>query len=351
MDTEYSYPLTSNDGILCRAIIGWSDTAQEYYACIETNTEYSDILWKHPPNENTSDIRLIAQSLINAAVSLTLDKEFQLCSEDIETLFSAPRQRLVAAAEIEHLNMLDTDYAKAPFYGSTHSTEAVHHQIPFDQFLDIIDGGRNIGLFRQQEQIDDLEEINDLEQMVTDSFFELQTCVSCLRQALDYSTTADQRCEHILLFTVCELIRINESLNCSFSSDRIHAVAIASESTTDTINDVFNSEEIDRVNTLTVSLCGSKLTDFKQAIERGYDPTTGLPLDCPTPQSFNWAATVGEDAVELYQQYGLSLDDAQHMVDIERTDPRYREPEAWAFLETTAQRLMAIHEQRHEGME
>ncbi|MEM6254855.1 MAG: hypothetical protein AAF821_18215 [Cyanobacteria bacterium P01_D01_bin.156] len=342
MDTEYTYPIGSNGDIPYRVVIGWSDTEQSYFSRVETDTLEPRTVWQFEPavTSMTPLLDVLALTQIEARKCTSIE-QFELPEDDINALIEATRQRLVDPSEIQPLNMLDTDYAKAPIYGNTPSPALVHQQLPFEQFLAIIDDGRSTSQFSNDAPYDDLE------QMVADSLFELQTCVSYLSTSL----TNEQRCHLGLVFTACQLIQINQSLNLSFSHDRMHHIAIESESPIATLHNLFTPDEIDRINALTVSLCGSKLTDFRQALERGYDPTNGAPLDCPNPVSFNWADTVEDDAIGLYQQYGLSLDDAQHMVDIERTDPRYRAPEDWAFLESTAQRLRAISERRREGME
>lgn len=347
MDTDYTYPIGSNGDIPYRVVIGWSDTEQSYFARIETNTLEPITVWQFEPAPTSPhpllDILALAQIKSSEHTGI---EQLEWPIDDIQALQDAPYQRLVDSAEIEHLGMLDTDYAQAPIYGNTSQTP-VREFIPFNQFLDTIE---NVG---DSARFSDGAPNEDIQQMISDSFLELKTCVSCLRTALEnipQGQTVDGVCNGTLLFTACELVRINESLYSEFSGGRLTEIAIASESAASTIEGIFTPEEISLINTLTVSLCGSKLTDFTQALERCYDPTTGLPLDCPDPASFNWADTVEDDAIGLYQQYGLSLDDAQHMVNIELTDPRYRDPEAWAFLESTAQRLRAIREQMHEGM-
>lgn len=347
MQLEKVYPIGSKDGVPYRAVLGWSDTAQEHYALIETDKESSDMFWRLPSCRDLSNLDTIVAITGSVVEALMEDNgRFNPSAEDILALQNAPLQRLVDPAEIEVLDMLDTDYAKAPIYGQPAIAPVSRNQLPYEEFLRIIDYGRDTDLFTDDAPI------QDLEQTVEDCFAELQTCVSCLESYLDPAQQGnieadkarlDRQLNGAVVFTACELVRMNEALYRDLSHERLDAIATASNDPEASLTDVFTPTEIELLDAVTTRLCGSKLSDFRKAVEqRGYNPTNGLPLNCPNPETFNWAATIPDSAEEQYRQYGLSEEDAQRAVRIQRADPRHRTEDEWTFLEEAQASLLVI---------
>jgi len=358
VDVEKIYPIGARDGTHYEAVIGWSDTQQEHYACIREKDNIDRIAWQYRPIQRIESSAImsimasVAETWTGSADQLALS--LSNIQSDLQELKEAPFQRLVDSSELENLDMLDTDYAKGPLYGNTVTPSSNRvQQLSYEDFLQIIDYGRDTDLFTDDAALEDME------QMVRDCFAELQTCVSCLKTYIETAqqqganispARLDNQCNSAISFTAGQLVQNNEALFRSFSLERISAIASAAENITAAIDQIYTPEEIERIDTVTVSLCGSKLTDFRQAIgERGYDPVTGLPLNCLNHSTFSWPETVEDDTVGLYVGYGLSDEEAERMVDIHRTDPRYRTDDDWEFLQTTAQNLQAITAQRAEG--
>ena len=348
MDVEKTYQIGYADQLPVRLAIGWSDTNQEHYARIETDTTTPETLRFYSPStdEFSYSLSILLIHLQDEILEVTGMDNFVIPSEDLETLQTAPRQRLVDPSEIEELDMLDTDYAIAPIYGTIDISSAnTTQQLTFEEFLRAIDYGRDTGLFADDAPIEDLE------QTVQDCYAELQTCVSGIRDFIDAfqranaaisKETLDNQCNREVNITATLLLELNQALHMSFPRVRIQEIGAASADDTAAIDQIYTPEELERINAVTTRLCGSKLTNFYRAAQRGYDPVTGLPLECPNPESFRWEDTVDDTAVSLYQHYGLSNEEARRAIEIQRTDPRFRTEEDWILLEETRTQLKLI---------
>ncbi|MEO0375467.1 MAG: hypothetical protein AAF329_12750 [Cyanobacteria bacterium P01_A01_bin.17] len=341
MDVEKTYSLGPY-----RVVLGWTDTEQEYYGRIEPSLIEEGKPYAYHLIIGHRDWAAMLAFTQEEVTRITGTDFLEIPESDIRELVDAPHTRLVDSSEIERLPMLDTDYAQNPIYGNQRSSSEQH--LSFEEFLAFIDDGQDSDLFSDAAAYDDLV------QMVADCYSELEACVSCLKSFLlmegqehtdDSEARRESLCQSAISFTAGQLVQTNEALFRSFPLERIGEIAHAStEDMTASVNQIYTPEELARINRVTVSLCGSKLTDFIKAVERGYDPVTGLPLECPNPESFSWAATIQEGEETLYQQSVLSEEQASRAVAIQRTDPRYREEEDWAFLEAMREKMAAYIE-------
>lgn len=355
MNVEKTYPIgASIDGTYYQAVIGWSDTHQEYYARLETEAEEPDVYREYRPSIDGFDYSLtILLAHLQFEVSDSTGKaDFVLSDEDIQALSAAPRQRLVDPSELIRIDVLDTDYAADPSeYVDPHSgyifqrgRSAERQEIvPYQEFLNTIES-------------DVTEE--RVSQAVYNSISELNFCTDVLLRLNrielglddDWSQsigTVQQRRETVIAQTARQITAMNDKLAMAMSSERRAAIASPSFEELLNIHTLLEPQEVDLIDTATEPLCGTKLTGFELAIARGYHPVTGLPLECRNSETYSWEAAVSDSAVDLYAAYGMSEEEAGRVVAIQRTDPQYRGTDDWAFLEGMYQRLSAMNE--HNG--
>ena len=125
--------------------------------------------------------------------------------------------------------------------------------------------------------------------------------------------------------------------------------AIASQLRPETFTAMANQERIEHwdiytlldererrlINDYCESLCRSRLTDFPLAIQRGYNPTNGVPLDFhPHPETYDPATLFPSPQTEtLYQEAGMTAEQAIECTRIQRLDIRDRTETDWNYLE------------------
>ena len=320
MNVEAIYPV--ND---CRVVLNWHDATQQYDARIETDSPEPAVLWQYQPPENDEyDALLGMLALTQIKVQeLTGLEKFEVSEYDLHQLRGAPTAIQIDPATLPpRIETLDTDYLAN-----------------FAQYEAAID--------------DAWPEQEDMEQEVSDSMALLQECVEILLQLQriengeeadlqHHHGTVDSRRANVIAITAQELTTTNYELTTMIRTEpRLIGGAIAAREEPWDINDLFNTREIALINTCTYSLCGSWLTDFPKSIARGFSPLTGLPLQCPNPEIFSWRSSIPDNSEALYRRLGLSDYAARRIVDIQRTDPRYRQEEDWEFLEATRQQLIS----------
>lgn len=312
VNVEKIYQIGEKDDVPYRAVVGWSDTQQAYYACIETDSELSDIFWKLPPRIGLTDVDTIMA--ITGSVVEALTKEagrFYPAAEDIAILQQAPRQREVDPSELIPIDMLDTDYA-AKLAAEDTLALAEEQMVCMQSLTYCVSMLRDL---QQREAIDDAYDIG--------SFTERRST--------------------ILAQTAADLVLYVEELNQAISGVSIHNLASSDHTELWDYDALLMPQEIERIDDYVQSLCDSRLTGFPQAISRGYNPVTGLLLDCPNPEAFTWEEMVrSAESMALYEAHGLLPEQARQVVEVQCTDPRYRSVEEWALLEETGAQLLAI---------
>lgn len=360
MDIEKIYPVGSKNGVPYRAVIGWSDTHQEYYACIEVEQEDVEIFWKMPSHDNLSSVDVIVM-VVGSVVEPLMenDREFVLPTDDLRALQEAPHQVLVNPASLQRLELTDEEFfgnpgqymdaygtiyadgqvpPEAPPFRPDHQPNRVISYLSYEEFLCIIDGDT------PQDEVD---------QAVYDSVSELNFCAETLKQLYYIDNglleeypgsfgTTQQRRDTLIAQTARQLIEINDTLAMVIPAERRQAIAEATFEELLHLETLFSTVEIDQINRFVHALCRTKLTDFPIAFERGFNPVNGLPLVCPNPASFSWANTVQDGAIGFYQHSGLSLEEAELAVSIQRTDPRLRTEDDWEFLQSNKETLFAF---------
>lgn len=375
MDVEKAYAIGSKNGMPYRAVLGWSDTGQNYYARLEADQENPEtvVQFGFDRDERGNSLLMLCNHLdIEAAKLLEVEafsiQNMENFDDGYVELRQAPRQRLVDPNSLQRLDLSSEEFFSDPgrfmsaagtIYpdGQVPLDETPFTQdiepppgrqiLPYEEFLRIIDYGAGTELFGEDAPIEDLE------QMVADSLAELEACVCHLveisqaRQDASAETLEQQR-HAAIAFTAGELVQINEGLCRTFSVERIGTIAHAYENDSATIATIYTPAEIERINRLTVALCGSKLTEFSQAIERGYDPVTGLPLGCSNPEAFRYEILATPEALYCYRLLGLSAQDAARTVYIQGTDPRYRTEDDWEFLNARSLQLRMEFQQIEE---
>lgn len=326
MDVEMIYPHGPY-----RIVLGYSDEKQEHFARIETNANEPEVQWEYqtPPGISGSSAVLMLGDAQEAARSIIGLEHFEIDAYDSDQLKNAPYSRQVNPGELVRIDALDTDYLAG-----------------FDQYTSAID--------------DALPELEDAEQERADCMTLLQVCVEMLSELQPLQHIREEDLNHTRAFvetqkdnaiaiTAWELVMSSYELatTTGAGSRRADDVVTSGQEPWD-INDLFREEEIVQIDSFTHNLCGSRLTDFPQAVlERGYDPTTGLPLDCQNPESFSWEQSIPDNIEALYIQYGMADEDASRAVTIQRTDPRDRSDDDWTFLEATVLDMNAFAKLAH----
>lgn len=313
---------------LYRIVLGFFDKKQEHFARIETDSTDPKVQWEYKASEKSLgfDVLGMLSHTQKAARSLTGIEYFEVDNYDMNQLIKAPHSRQVSPAELTHIEALDTDYLA----GFDLYTAAIDEVLP-----ELSD-----------EQVETAESTALLRECVQ-TLYQLQQIENCELADLQHSYgTVEARKASTVAVTALELVTNCYGLATSMAIDsRAIADEIVSEQIPWQISDVFNEQEIAQIDSFTENLCGSQLSQFQKAVERGYDPTTGLPLDCQNPETFSWAQTVPNGAEALYIQNGMTEVNASRMIFVQQTDPRDRSDNDWNFLKSMTLYMNAVAEQ------
>ena len=319
MDLERVFPVGSKDGVPCRAVLGWSDTQRQYYACIETDVEFSDIFWKLPPDPGLSDVNTI-MAITDSVVEALTGEEGRLnpSTEDITALQEAPSQRLVDPSTIVRLDMLDTDYAAqlAADEASASETEESICMATLNYCVEVLSE------IQQRE--------NNQELYAEGSFIERRST--------------------ILAQTIADMVPNIEALGDAISDASAHRLATGDYTQLWSLESVVTAEEMTVVDRYVQSLCGSALSGFELAVSRGYNPVDGRYLDGIEPYGVSQAAQHSGVWEAMLQGNVLSHEDAARFNTMVRGDPRNRNEDDWQFLGNVAEQL-AIQAQHIESVE
>ncbi|NEP19615.1 MAG: hypothetical protein F6J97_22445 [Leptolyngbya sp. SIO4C1] len=314
MDTEKQYRIGEH-----RLVLGWCDTEQSYYARIETDQEKPEILWTlADPRDRLNQLLQFISINLRTVTGL---ENFQLSTEDQTALQEAPDCIRIDPAQLQRLDILDTDYVQVPAWVTD----------PYFEQPDIV------------EEVDTL--CQDRLAACVARLVELQHIEHSGEPLDDYGSVDDSR-NRAIAETAVFLAETGRLL----SDERLQVLSSTPFDNLWHISELFMEAEIEDIDGFTCDLCRSRLSDFPKAIQRGYDPTTGLPLSYAEADGFSWANTVPPpSAASLYQQYGFSEEAAWQLVHIQRTDPRDRTEQDWAFLSDALQRLSDYTEQLSEA--
>jgi len=312
----------------CRIVVGYSDDKQEHYGWIESDAIEPEVLWAYqvPSGFSHHNVLDMLTHTQRAARRLIGIEHFELDAYDMDQLTRAPQSRQVDSTELIPIDALDTDYLAG-----------------FTQFEMAID--------------DALPELEDVELETADCMALLRDCVETLSQLqrieigeeenlLNNHVSIEVQKTNAVAVAALELVSNSYELATSMNIDSrpiLEVIALRLEPWN--ISDLFNGEEIIQIDSFTQNLCGSRLTQFPQAVERGYDPTTGLPINCRNPETFSYETVVLPGTEVFYEHFGLSHEEALRVADIQRTDPRYRAEEDWDYIEAMTLRMKAFAEQ------
>ena len=365
MDVEKTYQIGYAEQLPIRLAIGWSDTHQEHYARIETDATTPETLRSYSPStdEFSASLSMLLVHLQDEILEVTGIDNFIIPSEDLEALQTAPRQVLVDPASLQRIELTDEEFFSQPgryMDSSGHIYEDGHlppGAQPFQQDREPIAGDGTLSFEQFADIIDSDMPSEDVADTVSDMVCELSFCAETLTQLdmiekgfmADWRNTfgsIQERRDTVIAQTAKEMVAMNYSLAMAFPAQRRAAIMAASFGELLHIDTLFETDEIEQIDATVETLCGSKLTTFQQAVARGYNPVNGLPVNCPNPESFRWENTIDDNAVALYQQYGLSEEETQHVVAVQRTDPRYRAEEDWTLLEETRAQLQLIAQEQ-----
>ena len=369
MDVEKTYQIGYVEHLPVRLAIGWSDTNQEHYARIETDTTTPETLRFYSPStdEFSASLSMLLVHLQDEILEVTGMDDFVIPSEDLETLQTAPRQVLVDPASLQRIELTDEEFFSQPgrymdssgrIYEDGHLPPGAQ---PFQQDREPIAGDGTLSFEQFADIIDSDMPPEDVADALSDMVSELSFCAETLIQldSIEKGLIADwrntfgsvqERRDTVIAQTAKEMVAMNYSLAMAFPAQRRGAIMSASFGELLHIDTLLEAEEIDQIDATVEALCGSKLTVFQRAVGRGYNPVNGLPINCPNPESFRWGNTIDDNAVALYQQYGLSHDAAQRAVEIQQTDPRHRSDTDWRLIEEIRTQLQLFaYEQRNLG--
>ncbi|NEP18713.1 MAG: hypothetical protein F6J97_17740 [Leptolyngbya sp. SIO4C1] len=312
MDTEKQYRVGEH-----RLILGWRDTEQFYYARIETEQDKPDSLWTlAEPRDKLNQLLQFASINLRSVTGL---ETFQLSAEDWAALQEAPDCIRIDPAQLQRLDILDTDYVQVPDW----VTDPYFEQPGIAEDIDTLCQDRLAACVARLVELQHIEHSGE--------------------PLDDYGSVEDSR-NRAIAETAAFLAETSRLL----SDERLQVLSSIPFDNLWHISELFTEAEIEDIDGFTCDLCRSRLSDFPKAIQRGYDPTTGLPLSFAESEGFSWDNTTPSSAASLYQQYGFSEEAAWQLVHIQRTDPRDRTEQDWAFLSDALQRLSDCTEQLSE---
>lgn len=100
------------------------------------------------------------------------------------------------------------------------------------------------------------------------------------------------------------------------------------------MNTLFDGRELALIDTYCLNLCGSRLTAFVRSVERKFNPTNGVPLDCPNPERYDPARLFPSTSTDIFLQgCGMAEEHAVEVARLQRMDLRERTEENWEYLE------------------
>lgn len=186
---------------------------------------------------------------------------------------------------------------------------------------------------------------DDETQERADALAELEHCVFELVNLRDYERgeiediaserSIEQRRSNLLAQTASML-----ASNAYAIASQLSPSTFTTMANSDGLNDwdiytLLDERELSLINNYCESLCRTRLTDFPLAVQRGYNPTNGVPLEHhPNSEQYNRAALFPSPQTErTYQQFcGMTEEQAAEAVRILRLDLRDRTEADWNFL-------------------
>ena len=307
MHIQKRYPV----GDAYRAIVGWSDRNHGFYYGRIEQLHILDEPYQFRELSGLREFSPMLEFLQTAANELASITNFELPESDLLELQQAPIQAAEPAQPpLYPLNMLDTDYAEMVRRDAVAAQQTLHNTLAF--CVDVLEGLRN--------QCDD-DSANFIE------------------------GTVEQRVSDILARTAIELVQQTPELFELVDWEQLAVLTSALES--DELlsySNLFGPMQITDIDRYVQNHCRSPLTNFPKAVlARGYDPTSGVPLDCPNPETYDLTALFPYPETETLYELYMSPDEASVTARIQRLDPRDRTESAWTFLEEHAAALHELH--------
>lgn len=221
----------------------------------------------------------------------------------------------------------------------------------FDQALEAV-AGMTLAWQAETASNNDLDPIDQAAEHA-DVMTELEHCVFELVNLRDYergeiedtepARSIEQRRSNILAQTAAMV-----ASNVYGIASELTPSTFTTMANSDGINDwdiytLLDERELGLINDYCASLCRTRFTDFPLAVQRGYDPTNGVPLEYrDNPERYDPAALFPSPQTEtLYQNCGMTAEQAAEVARIQRLDLRDRTEEDWRYLSQQHTVLMA----------
>lgn len=311
MDVEKIYPIGSRDNTPYKAIIGWSDTQQDYYACIQADTETEDITWRYWPTRgvDASVIMNITASVVEAwtGESDQLEPTLETIQADIQALNDAPNQRQVDPSEIVRVDMLDTDWVR-----QVQIENAVARELERNVCIEYLDYCVDVLAGVQRRE-------NNQESYSIESF--------------------DERRSTIMAQTVASMVEHAGVLNDVISEASALNLASGDYTQLWSLESMLTAEDMATIDQYTQSICGTALSAFPTAVSRGYNPTNGTHINGLSSID-KFVDAHGFSAFTLWPHHGeVPPEDRERFDNIILADPRNRSEEDWQFVDAVIEQL------------
>ena len=208
----------------------------------------------------------------------------------------------------------------------------------------------------QTGTVDDLDPLDQAQERA-DALAELEYCVFELKRLRDIEQgtidddhpqrSLEERRSTLLAQTAAGLASNAYAIAAALSPSTFTTMANSDGIEVWDLDTLLGEQELRLVDDYCEALCRTRLTDFPIAVQRGFNPTNGVPFAYyPHPERYDPTALFPSPETEtLYEGCGLTAEEAANVVRIQRQDLRDRTAEEWAYLEQLPD---LISQRRHD---